>query len=168
MCDLQNKEKGKNSAIVGIDCKKMNTELKRNLEAEEQEPTHVFKENDVFVKVIKTPEGDAPEEVRKEWVGLVLPVFVIEPYKIGREQLLISEKIAWKRPESCTSRVLVSKSEALIELARKNKKAAKYFFDKCKTKTLNGYFSFGNNEVLIHHNPNRQKSDPEELIKLFS
>lgn len=30
-------------------------------------------ENIVAIRVIKTPSGEAPEEIREQWVGLILP-----------------------------------------------------------------------------------------------
>jgi hypothetical protein len=34
------------------------------------------------IKIIKTPEGEAPEWVRKEWVGLTLPIANNAPLRI--------------------------------------------------------------------------------------
>ena len=59
-----------------------------------------------FVKIIATPQGIAPEEIRRAWVGLVLPV-------VGRED---GEMIAARKLQgflSDTAGYVVSGPQAL-------------------------------------------------------
>lgn len=85
-------------------------------------PTH---EATGLIKVISIPEGEAPEEIRAAWVGLVLPCYPIEGYLEGEEFEILSRKPAAKR-RRC---VVIPQTEALEILEKEHPEAAKWWED---------------------------------------
>lgn len=94
-------------------------------------------------KIIHTPAGEAPEEVRKEWVGLILNIWEINPN--STEYNLIDGKVA---PVQRREKITTEKIPALEALAQKNPRAAKWFTDLLGPQP-SGLFSFGLDEVTL-------------------
>ncbi len=67
----------------------------------------------IKIKIIKTPEGEAPEKIRKKWVGVVI-----------KGAFLATEREV-ENPEE--EMVAVPRKEALKALARVSPEAAKWF-----------------------------------------
>ena len=77
-------------------------------------------ENAVAIRVIQTPDGDAPAEYRRQWIGLIL--FPAIPYD-GRGAVdIVSKSPMEERPS-----YLVPSAIAIAVLACKSPEAAKFF-----------------------------------------
>jgi len=87
----------------------------------EEEMVIVVKKVD-FIRIVRLPEGEAPIEVRKKWVGLVLPC-------LGVNDLEGSFGVVTGKPENCPaySCFVVSQKEALDILNQSCPEAADWF-----------------------------------------
>jgi len=83
-----------------------------------------------IIRIIKTPAGEAPPEVREEWVGLELPCTCIQD-----ESNPTREKSWW-----------VPQREALVILGQKNAAVAGWFRSQ-GFPVEHGYFCFASNEA---------------------
>ena len=95
-------------------------------------------------KIILTPRGRAPEKVRKEWVGIVLPLKdLFSPGEGAHERDLDLER------QQERSFVTISVETALKELEKKSPSAAQWFYENLPEFFLDRDFSFGVDEVKI-------------------
>ncbi len=95
-------------------------------------------------RIVSTPRGQAPEEVRKEWVGVVLPMKdTFDPGEGAHEH---NFSLEWQAERSF---VTVPVRTALEELEKKIPKAAQWFYDNLPDFFLSRDFSFGVDEVNI-------------------
>ena len=94
------------------------------------------------IVITKTPAGEAPEYVREQWVGLVLPCeFRDDEYKgtycvVTRAVTTTPRKECWMVPQE----------EALAILKEKNAEAERWFRDMGFPRSGH-YFSFGPDEA---------------------
>src|SRR5438105_1331985 len=89
----------------------------------------------VLLKVIKTPEGEAPLEIRKQWVGLVLPGAPSSSFEIGLE----SKTRTRTRPHYA-----VPRTQAIEALKTAGRFEAVQYFKSLAVPFL----SFGEDEVI--------------------
>ena len=95
-------------------------------------------------RIVSTPRGQAPEEVRREWVGLVLPLKdSLNPGEGSHERNFNLER------QQARSFVTVPVRTALEELAKKSQKAAQWFYENLPDFWFDRDFSFGVDEVQI-------------------
>lgn len=95
-------------------------------------------------RIIATPRGDAPEEVRKEWIGVVLPLKdSFNPGEGAHERNFSFDR------QQVRSFVTVPVRTALGELAKKSQPAAQWFYKNLPEFWFNRDFSFGVDEVQI-------------------
>ena len=95
-------------------------------------------------RIVSTPQGQAPEEVRKGWIGVVLPLKdLLNPGEGAHER-----NFSLKRQQA-RSFVTVPVRTALEELAKKNQEAARWFYKNLPESWFARDFSFGINEVEI-------------------
>lgn len=81
-----------------------------------------------FIKVIKTPEGEAPEWVRRAWVGLELPYIEKKDGNLDEVGILSRKAGVGKRDT-----FLVSEDKAIFILeqsGQRGKKAAEWWKEK--------------------------------------
>jgi len=90
-----------------------------------------------LVKVIKIPDGPAPEKFRKSWVGLQLPALGDNPVL---EQNFVTGELRKSRES-----ILVLASSALDILEKKDPDAARWFREHMPPDME--LFSFGADEV---------------------
>lgn len=97
-----------------------------------------------FIRIVKVPEGEAPLEVRKKWVGLVLPCLGINT-KSEKGYGLVSNNPTLIGPY----RLLVVPQKEALDILRQSSPEAVRWFEK------NGYpeegmsFGFCENEVQL-------------------
>lgn len=92
------------------------------------------------VRVIKVPQGEVPEWVRRAWVGLILP-------DEGPAERGISFGLQTGRPCSHKASYTVPMKEALKILAQNDLSAAQWFIDFLRPSHItNGHFIFGGDE----------------------
>ena len=103
----------------------------------DQEPTGL-------VTITSVPQGGAPEEVRRAWVGLTLPCFSIA----GVAGLVMSVATGDVRRDKRLV-VIVPQKEALDLLKKSNASAAQWWFDHGFPMATEPYFSFGWDEVSV-------------------
>lgn len=98
------------------------------------------------IRIIKTPAGQAPEEIRKAWVGLVLPCGPIAGYLESGTELgaLSLEPINRGRRT-----VSVPQVEALEILAKERPFAAEWWAEMGFPRAFASRFAFGLDEVEI-------------------
>ena len=95
-------------------------------------------------RIVSTPRGQAPEEVRKEWIGVVLPLKEsFNPGEGAHERNFSLER------QQERSFVTVPVMTALKELEKKSSAAAQWFYDNLPEFWFGCDFSFGINEVEI-------------------
>jgi len=95
-------------------------------------------------RIISTPRGHAPEEVRKEWVGVVLPLKdSFNPGEGAHERNFSLER------QETRSFVTVPVRTALEELSKKSRVAAQWFQKNLPDFWFDRDFSFGVDEVEI-------------------
>ena len=95
------------------------------------------------IKVVKTPTGGAPEEIRKEWIGVTLPCAPILGFSDGVELEVVTRKEVRKR--YCFH---VPQVEAIEALEQKSSEAAKWW-RQFGYPYANGWFTFGEDEAEI-------------------
>ncbi len=97
------------------------------------------------IKIMEIPAGEAPLDIRRAWVGLILPCFPEAGYLDGGAEhcLLSGEKLAEERVV-----VIVPQDQAIAILLQHDRRAAAYFMAHGCGKE-GQYFSFGANEVRI-------------------
>ncbi len=83
----------------------------------EPKPTHII--------IAEAPPGDAPDDIREAWVGLVLPLRggFKQPHKMRANQIVSGDEI---EPQEV---FLVEGSEALSILSEENTIAANFYRD---------------------------------------
>ena len=92
-----------------------------------------------FVRIAKIPEGPAPVEIRKAWVGLKLPAFRENPW--GEEDFLTGAKMRVRES------IIVPVEPAINILRKKDSGAATWFINNMPPWVR--LFTFGANEVEI-------------------
>jgi hypothetical protein len=95
-------------------------------------------------RIVSIPRGQAPEEVRQEWVGVVLPLK--DTYNPGEGAHERNFDLVKRQDRSF---VTVSVRDALAELEKKSFQAASWFYDNLPEYFLDRDFSFGTDEVEI-------------------
>ena len=96
-----------------------------------------------YFRIAAMPRGGAPEEVRREWIGISLPFDA--PHERSRERNLVDGSLQPERPF-----VTVPARTALEELAKKSEAAAQWFYDHLSPSFLqSGNFTFGTSELEI-------------------
>lgn len=96
-----------------------------------------------YFRIAVIPRGGAPEKVRREWIGIILPFDV--PNERSRERNLVSKELQPDRPF-----VTVPARIALEELEKKSLEAAQWFRDNLSPSFLQfGNFTFGTSELEI-------------------
>ncbi|MEK7120764.1 MAG: hypothetical protein AAB840_01600 [Patescibacteria group bacterium] len=73
----------------------------------------------IFIEIIKIPEGHAPEEIRREWVGVKLISELKGKFLLKNEDLGL--------PTGSPVRYEVSTEVAIAKLTLKSESAAKWF-----------------------------------------
>ena len=96
------------------------------------------------IKILKIPDGEAPQWVREAWVGLILACF---PY-IGIPSGGLSGILSGDEVESNRRGVIVSQDLAIAELAKHDKEAADWWLDNGFGKAEE-YFFFFEDEIGI-------------------
>ena len=95
-------------------------------------------------RIVSIPRGQAPEDIRKEWIGVVLPLKgSFNPDEGARERTFSLER------QQARSFVTVPVKTALEELAKKSQTAAQWFYKNLPEFWFNRDFSFGADEVQI-------------------
>ena len=95
-------------------------------------------------RIISIPQGGAPEEIRKEWIGIVLPLKkLLSPDEGSYEYNL---KVRRQQPRSF---VTVPVRTALEKLTKKSRVAAEWFYVNLPYLWLDRDFCFGVDEVEI-------------------
>ncbi len=88
-----------------------------------------------FIRITSIPEGEAPEEIRRAWVGLVLPVWTTTD---GRDGIIQTGVVSGKAVPPLKGYV-VDADEAIRILGKSNRKAKVWW----ETKALkSGSFTF--------------------------
>lgn len=95
-------------------------------------------------RVTSIPRGQAPENVRKEWIGVVLPLK--DHFTPGGR---VHERNFKLERQAERAFVTVPVRAALAELAKKNPQAAQWFYYNLADFWFDQDFSFGANEVEI-------------------
>ena len=95
------------------------------------------------IKIVRTPAGGAPEEVRKEWVGVILPCAPILGFTDGIELNAVTGEKVPKR--YCFH---VPQIEAIEALEQKSPDAARWWRE-LGYPYVDGWFTFGENEAEI-------------------
>lgn len=95
-------------------------------------------------RIVSTPRGQAPEDVRREWVGVVLPLK--DAYNPGEGAYERSFDLV-RQPDRTF--VTVPVMDALAELEKKSPRAASWFYDNLPGFFFDRDFSFGADEVEI-------------------
>lgn len=96
------------------------------------------------IKIVKTPLGEAPEEVRRKWVGLELPCD-----KLGDEGRFTFEAKSLKTPNNPRQNVwFVPQTEAIAILESCSPEAAKWFQDAGYPIPMM-HFTFGYDEAQL-------------------
>ena len=97
-------------------------------------------------RIVSIPKGPAPEEARKKWIGLVLPL----KGSFNPGEGAYESDFSLKRQQA-RSIVTVPVRTALDELAKKSPEAAQWFYDNLPKAWLqfNRDISFGIDEVEI-------------------
>src|SRR3989338_5137911 len=96
------------------------------------------------LRIVSTPRGQAPEEVRKEWIGVVLPLKEsFNPGEGAHERNFSLER------QQERFFVTVPVMTALKELEKKSSAAAQWVYDNLPELWFDRDFSFGINEVEI-------------------
>lgn len=100
-----------------------------------------------YIKIVKIPDGEAPEEIRQAWVGLVLPAHHVVGYGKWKER----ERGALSKEFNARNRYgySVLQKEALDVLEKKHPEAAKWWRAQGFPLSEAGmdHFSFGQFEV---------------------
>ena len=95
-------------------------------------------------RIVSIPRGQAPEEVRKEWIGVVLPLKEsFNPGEGAHERNFSLER------QQARSFVTVPVKAALEELAKKSRAAAQWFYKNLPDFWFDQDFSFGVDEIEI-------------------
>jgi len=95
---------------------------------------------DIFkIKIVKIPKGPAPEEIRKQWVGLIIDY---ADYLDGDEVNFLNGQRPPKRKAIC-----VPKLAAIDSLQKKSRQAAEWFMENIPSGMR--YLTFGEDEVEI-------------------
>lgn len=92
------------------------------------------------VRVIRVPEGDAPLEIRKQWVGCELPV-----YKILRENSY-GYGVLSGEPKLLSRGVVIRIDRAIPILAERSPEAAQWFIEHIP---LSMHLCFQDHEVEV-------------------
>jgi hypothetical protein len=92
-----------------------------------------------LMEIVKTPDGEAPLEVRKAWVGLTLDFEEVDALEEG----VVSRML---RPARHT--VLIKKATAIAALKGHNEIAYRWWMDHYHGQPA-GLFSFGRDEVRL-------------------
>lgn len=74
-----------------------------------------------YIKIISIPSGEAPEEIRKEWVGLTLRVDY-------RSESHLADVLTGRKVIRCGGWA-VKWEDAILVLVRKSAKAAKWWIE---------------------------------------
>ena len=97
-----------------------------------------------MIKIIKVPDGEAPEEVRKAWVGLILPLAFTDNIKgYVKEVGLVSQEFLPERDI-----VAVPGLAAIYILEKNDPDAAKWFIQQGIPKKIR-FLTFSIDEVKI-------------------
>ena len=94
------------------------------------------------IRVIKTPDGEAPEMVRMYWVGCELPCYPILGYGDAYE-------LASKKPAVPYMRITVPARHALTILEAKHFPAARWYYAHGYPHKDYPYFCFDSDEIEI-------------------
>ena len=101
----------------------------------------------MWIEIIKTPDGEAPEWVREKWVGLILPVINTEPYE-EESFFELGKKPATSKKQQ--TGFFVCGFIALYLLAQKSIEAVNWFLS--NTRPINSLlkgFIFSESEVKV-------------------
>ncbi|MFC1595240.1 hypothetical protein ACFL3E_02320 [Patescibacteria group bacterium] len=96
------------------------------------------------IRITKTPAGDAPEHIKEQWVGLILP-----GYYFGKPEKPVQEVSVVLGNNTQIERAvyIVSIWRALEILKQKSPEAAEYYEELPALQSLE-YFTFGVDEVI--------------------
>lgn len=95
-----------------------------------------------YFRIAAIPRGQAPEEVRREWIGVTLPFDI--PQGESHERNFNGDR------QPTRPFVTAPACIALAELAKKSPGAAQWFYNNLPRSFLqNGNFSFGTSELEI-------------------
>lgn len=91
------------------------------------------------IKIVKIPKGPAPEEIRKQWVGL----------EIDHAKYLVSDEVNFLTGRKAPRRmaICVPKLTALSALAKKSRQGAKWFRENMPSGM--NFLTFGEDEIEI-------------------
>ena len=106
------------------------------------------------IRIIKTPAGEAPEQIRAAWVGLVLPCKQIAGYLPAQTELSALSSVPTKRGRRTVS---VLQTEALEILAQEHPFAAEWWAEMGFPRHFAPHFVFGLDEVEILSGVEQQK-----------
>jgi hypothetical protein len=95
------------------------------------------------IRIIKTPAGQAPEEIRRAWIGITLPCEPIVGYTEGIELGAVNHKPVPKRYSFHVPQV-----PAIEALEFMVPEAAKWWREHGYPRS-NGWFTFGEDEAEI-------------------
>ncbi len=101
----------------------------------------------VSIRIVKTPAGEAPEEIRDQWVGLVLPAFPNETelgYPNPEFGLETGQEIAPRKS------YIVPPGIAVVELYKAGSLSAAEYFAQYPISNIG--FTFGADEVEVIEN----------------
>lgn len=94
----------------------------------------------MLIKIVRLPKGEAPEEVRKAWVGCKLPITDFAEFHLAEE--VLSRKPRLKKG------FFVHALSALAILKEKSQAAAEWF-ERNMELTSSNYFCFNEKECEI-------------------
>lgn len=96
------------------------------------------------IKILKIPDGEAPQWVRGAWVGLILPCY---PY-IGTPSCELSGVLSGDKVEDSRRGVIVSHREAISVLIQHDREAAMWWMTNDFGKD-GGFFFFFEDDIGI-------------------
>jgi len=83
----------------------------------------VRKANPVMIRIVAAPPGEAPEEIRSEWIGLELPLLPGEPLPITTQTV----GVLTDRPTGVATGFVVDGAKAIEMLAARSPTAAEWW-----------------------------------------
>lgn len=114
-----------------------------------------------LVVVTKTPDGEAPLEIRKRWVGIEIPCLCFSERSDSASGVLSGGKL----PQE--PRYIVSQTDALETLEKVDPEAARWWRDRGFPKHPMALFSFRAEEVRVLVRPPTEKEVEATIHSLF-
>lgn len=109
-----------------------------------------------WVRITKTPDGEAPEWVRRQWIGVVLP----DEGRIPSGECF--GLVTGQKKQGSADDFIVDRETAITALACKSFKAAQWFREQAQS---SGTLLFRRDEVEPIPDPNLPPSSPPQITE---